>query len=192
MDKVLFFGTAALVINIVGYVPYIRGIFSGKVKPQRITWGIWSILTLVAFVNQVLNGGGYSTLFFGSTAALVLIVFILSIRKGVGGGTNFDKAVLVVATLLLAYWIFSRDTYYSTLIAIAIDSAGALPSIIKAYKSPETEVYLQWLLAAIAGLLSMFAVPTISFILIAYPAYVFVMNTVIVIAKYLGQKKIAP
>ena len=189
MDKALIIGIAALIVNFVGYVPYIKGIFEGKVKPQRITWGIWSILTLVAFVNQVMNGGGWSSLFFGSTTALVLLVFVLSMRKGVGGSSRFDQIILVVAALLFAYWAFSRDTYYSTLIAVAIDGVGALPTVLKAYRLPETEVYLQWVLAGIAGLLSMAAVPSISFILVVYPAYVFLMNVVVVGAKYLGTKK---
>ena len=191
MDKALIFGAAALIINFIGYVPYIKGIFEGTVKPQRITWGIWSILTLVAFINQMLNGGGYSSLFFGSTTALVMVVFVLSLRKGVGGASAFDRLVLVTSALLFAYWAMSRDTYYSTLIAVAIDGVGALPTVLKAYKSPETEVYLQWMLAAVAGLLSMAAVPTVSLILVVYPAYIFIMNAVIVAAKYLGMKRVA-
>jgi hypothetical protein len=186
MDKFLIFGAAALAVNAIGYVPYIRGIFAGIVKPQRITWGIWSILTVIAFINQVANGGGYSTLFFGSTAALVILVFALSIPKGVGGATTFDKTILTVAALLFIYWIASRNTYSSTLIAVIIDAVGALPTVRKAYLAPETEVYLQWVLAGVAGVLSLLAIPSLSLILAVYPLYIFLMNTVVVVAKYLG------
>lgn len=189
MDKALIIGTAALIVNFIGYVPYIKGIVEGKVRPQRITWGIWSILTLIAFINQLVNGGGWSSLFFGSTTALVIVVFALSLRKGVGGGSRFDKLILVTAAVLFVYWAFSKDTYYSTLIAVAIDGIGALPTVVKAYRSPHTEAYLQWLLAAVAGLLSMLAVPAFWFILVVYPAYVVVMNSVIVVAKYVGTKR---
>lgn len=96
MDKALIFGASALIVNLIGYIPYIKGIFDGLVKPQRITWGIWSILTFVGFINQGLNGGGYSTYFFGSTTALVFIVFVLSFRKGVGGGSSFDNCHLYI------------------------------------------------------------------------------------------------
>jgi hypothetical protein len=37
----------------------------------------------------------------------------------------------------------------------------------------------------------MVAVPTASLILLVYPAYVFLMNAVVVIAKYMGTKKAA-
>ena len=71
----IILGVFASILNILGYIPYIRDIVRGVVKPQRITWGIWTILTTVAAVNQVLNDGGYSSLFFVSTAILVAITF---------------------------------------------------------------------------------------------------------------------
>lgn len=52
------FGILALLINLLGYVPYVQDIVKGRVKPQRITWGIWAALGSVVFANQVTNGGG--------------------------------------------------------------------------------------------------------------------------------------
>ena len=189
MDKYLIFGVAALIVNIVGYVPYIRGIFSGKVKPQRVTWGLWAILTTIAFINQVLNHGGYSSLFFGSTVFLVITVFALSIRKGIGRATKFDLAVLSGAALLFVAWIVSRDTRSSTLIAVFIDGLAAFPTFIKAYRAPHTEAYLQWILAAVSGLLSMLAVTRADYILYVYPLYVLGMNAAIVLAKFFGERR---
>lgn len=187
MDKLLLFGLAAVIVNLIGYVPYIRGVLTGDVKPQRVTWGIWTILTTIAFVNQIVNGGGYSVLFFGSTVALVGIVFVLSLFKGIGGASKFDRSVLVASALLFIVWIVLRESYYSTLFAVTIDAIGALPTLIKAYRQPETEMYLQWILAAFGGLLGMVALPKFAFILVVYPLYVVIMNSAIVLTKYLGE-----
>ena len=120
MDPTFVFGVLALGLNIIAEIPYLKGIIQGTVKPQRISWGIWSILTSIGFVNQVANGGGYSSLFLGSTAVLVATIFVLSLRKGVGGGSTFDRIILVTAGALFVYWAFSSDVYYSTLIAVTI------------------------------------------------------------------------
>ena len=189
MNSLVLFGVAALVINCIGYIPYFKGIFEGRVKPQRITWGIWTILTSIAFINQVANGGGWSALFFGSTTLLVVGVFVLSFKYGVGGSSKLDQAVLGMAFLLTAMWAITGDTVNSTYFVIAIDSIGALPTIVKAYKNPETEVYLQWFMAALAGGLSLLAVgKNGSLVLYAYPIYVFIFNMIIVTAKYSGQR----
>lgn len=189
MEKLLFFGLGAVILNFAGYVPYIKAILAGVVKPQRVTWGIWTILTTIAFVNQVLNNGGYSALFFGSTVGLVGIVFLLSLVRGVGGASRFDIMILSMSLVLLVFWVIFRESYYSTLFAIAIDAFGAIPTLIKAYKQPQTEVFLQWILSALGGFLSLFAVPQITFILIVYPLYVVVMNGLIVVTKYIGSTR---
>ncbi|MBP7837281.1 hypothetical protein KA021_01105 [Candidatus Saccharibacteria bacterium] len=188
-DKYFWLGFASLLINLIGYIPYIRGIFKDTVKPQRITWGIWAILTSVAFTNQVKNGGGYSTLFFGSTMFLVITVFLLSLKRGVGGKSKFDLFVLTASIVLFFLWAVTQDTRTTTVIAVAIDLFAALPTLYKSYIQPETEAYLQWILAAVAGLLSMLAVGvSTDYILFIYPLYIIIMNTLVVLAKFVGTK----
>lgn len=188
-DKYFWFGLASVVINVVGYIPYIQGIFKGTVKPQRITWGIWAILTSVAFINQLINGGGYSALFFGSTALLVITVFLLSLKRGLGGKSTFDLIVLAASAGLFVLWAVTQNTRTTTIIAVAIDLMAALPTLYKSYIHPETEAYLQWILAAVAGLLSMLAVrASTDYILFIYPLYIVVMNSLIVLAKFTGTK----
>ncbi len=186
-DMKLIFGILAVVINLIGYVPYIHGIITRKVKPQRVTWGLWSILTMIAFANQVINGGGWSAWFFGSTTLLVTLTFMLSIRYGVGGTSNFDKATLTAAGILLIYWLTVHETRLSTEIAIIIDFIAAIPTVIKAYRRPATEAYPQWVLAAVSGLFAMLAIAKADYILFLYPVYIIVMNSVIVGAKFYGE-----
>jgi hypothetical protein len=186
----LLLGSLAGILNILGYVPYIKDILKKKVQPHRITWGIWTILTTIAAFNQVSNGGGYSTLFFISTAILVGIVFILSLRFGVGGGSKVDIICLVLAILLLIYWVTVQETRISTLLAVIIDGVGVIPTLIKTFKNPETETYIQWTLAGIAGVATLLAVPRLDWALIIYPLYVILANGSIVATKYLRERKV--
>lgn len=189
-DKLFWLGLISIIINLIGYVPYIQGIFKGTVKPQRITWGIWVVLTSITFINQVINGGGYSAYFFGSTTLLVTTVFLLSIKRGMGGRSKFDLFVLFASLALFALWVVIRDTRTTTIIAVMIDCIAALPTLYKAYIHPETEVYLQWILAAVAGFFSMLAVGTSTdYILYIYPLYIVLMNGLIVLAKFAGSRK---
>ena len=187
----LALGVLALVLNIIGYIPYIRDILRGKVKPQRVTWGVWTILTTIAAVNQVKNGGGYSSLFFISTVVLVAATFLLSIRRGMGGASKLDMICLALAIALFAYWATVHDTRISTLIAVIIDGVGAIPTVVKTYKHPATESYPQWVLAGLGGLLTLFAVARMDWALLIYPAYVFAMNGVVVGAKFVRESDFA-
>lgn len=182
------FGAGALLLNLIGYIPYIRDILRGMVKPHRVTWAVWTILTTIAAFNQVANGGGYSSLFFVSTAFLVTLVLILSFRYGMGGASVLDRFCLIAAIFLLIYWITVRDTYVSTILAVVIDTIGAIPTIVKVYHNPKTETYTQWCFAAIGGLLTMLAVPQFTMILVLYPFYIAIMNSLIVGVKYVRER----
>lgn len=182
-------GVSALLLNLIGYVPYIRDIFRKIVKPHPYTWAIWTILTTIAAVNQVKNDGGYSSLFFISTAILVCFVFILSLRFGMGGSSKIDRVCLILAIILLIHWFTSKDTHLSTVLAVIIDGIGAIPTLIKVFHHPQSETYIQWTLAGIASLLTILAVPRLDWILLIYPLYVFIMNGAIVGTKYVREHK---
>ena len=182
------FGVLALLVNLLGYIPYVHDIVKGRVKPQRITWGIWAALSSVVFANQVTNGGGWSVYFFGSSALVTSLVFILSLRRGTGGSSRTDRMLLVAAIILFVYWLFSRDTRYTTLIAILIDALGALPTILKAYNSPRSETYPQWVMAGVGGALSLLAIAKTDYILYMYPLYIVLVNALIVSAKYYAER----
>ncbi|HUC90081.1 MAG TPA: hypothetical protein VMR45_04720 [Patescibacteria group bacterium] len=181
-------GLLAFALNAIGYMPYIRDIFRKVVKPHPTTWGIWSILTIIAAVNQVKNQGGWSSLFMVSSAVLVMIVFLLSLRYGMGGASKLDKTCLILALLLLVYWLTLRETRISTLLAVIIDAIGVIPTVVKTYKHPETETYPQWVLAGTGGFLTIFSVPRLDWVLLIYPIYVFLMNTTVVTTKYVRER----
>lgn len=182
-------GFSALILNFVGYFPYIRDIFHGKVKPHPYTWAIWTILTFIVASNQVENGGGYSNLFLISTTILVGFVFILSLHFGMGGASKIDRACLALAAILFLYWLIYKDTRLSTVYAVIIDAIGAIPTLIKTYQHPKTETYTVWILASIAGLFTALSIPRLDLILFIYPLYVFLMDGTVVVIKYFRESK---
>ena len=182
-------GVIAVILNAIGYYPYLRDIIRGIVQPHRVTWGIFSILTAIASVNQIENGGGYSSLFFASTFILVFITFLFSIKKGHGCTSKIDITCVVLTVLLLVYWVTAKDVRISTLLAIMIDVIAVIPTLIKTYNIPKSEIYPPWMLAGIGGLISLLAVPKLDWVLIIYPAYIFVANYIIVFTKFYSERK---
>lgn len=57
-----FFGTVSLVVGIVGYLPYVWGIWRRRVKPHPLSWLTWGVITSIAAAAQWSGGAGGAAL----------------------------------------------------------------------------------------------------------------------------------
>jgi hypothetical protein len=167
-------------LSLLCFVPYIITTLQGKTKPNRATWGIWSILSIVISASYY-SSGAINTIWlpiFGAIGQIIIVA--LSIKYGEGGFSVFDRFCLLgVAVSLLLWWQFSSPII-ALMCNILIDFLGALPTIRKSYYEPETENTLTWILYLAASTLNLFALEHWSFALSAFPLYIFFINVVIV------------
>lgn len=171
------------------YIPYIKDIRDGKVKPHRATFLIWTILGGIAFFSQFAKGASNSLWLPGVETILGLIVFFLSFRFGVGGYSKQDRFALAVAFIALVAWYFTKEAAIALYITIFIDAIGSYLIMHKAYHMPETETALAWILSAISGFCALLAVGKLDIILISYPLYIIISNISVVLAMQVGNQK---
>jgi hypothetical protein len=144
---------------------------------------------LIAFFSQLAKGATDS---LWMTAAQTLgtgVVFLLSLKLGVGGFSRRDKSSLVIAGIGLVAWFFTKEAAYALIITMAVDAIGAGLTAIKAYEMPESETLITWILSAISGLLATVAVGRFSPILMVYPFYVFLANSWVIGSILFGKKR---
>ncbi len=184
-------GLIAGVLSVITYVPYLRDIFRLKTKPERATWFIWAVLSGIAFFSQMAKGATDSLWLVGVQTLGVIVVFVLSIRYGVGGFVRRDMIALGAAGLGLVLWFYTSEAAYALLIAIAIDAIGASLTVLKAYRDPESETLSTWVLSGTAGIFATFAVGSFDYILLAFPVYVIIINYAVALAMVLGRRRAA-
>lgn len=190
MDRLALFGITSGVISAICYIPYIIDIFKGTTKPERATWFIWSVLTTILLFAQLAEGATHSIWLTLVQALGVILIFLLSIKYGSGGLEKRDKIALAAAGAGLLLWYFTRQPAVALWLTIIIDFSGASLTIIKAYREPETETAITWLLSSIAGIFGALAVGSLSVVLLAFPVYVFVVNAFVYLAIYFGKQKL--
>ena len=183
------FGLLAGVLSAACYLPYIQGILKGKVKPQRASWLIWSVLTAIAFFTQISIGASHSLWLPGVQTIGVIIVFLLSLKVGIGGFTKRDILTLIAAAAILVIWHFTNDPVLATYLTILIDGLGGLLTVLKSYEDPDSETAITWALSGTAGLCALVSVGSLNPELAAYPIYVCAINFAVVAAIMLGKKK---
>ena len=162
-------GKLAGIISLSAYAPYILSILRKETKPNRASWIIWAIVSAIIALSYREAGASYAFLapigyVIGST-----IVFILSIRHGVGGWTPFDRKCLIGAAISLVVWRIFNSPMSALLINLFINFLGTLPTLRKVWYQPETENKVAWSLYSLGSIVNLFAVENWTFSMAVYP-----------------------
>ncbi len=169
-------------------IPYIWEIFYRQVKPERASWLVWTVLAGISFFSQRSAGAGASLWFTAGNWLGVLIVFIISIFKGVGGLTWFDLTVLGLAGLGTIGWLTLGNPALAITSIIFADFVGTLPTIIKAYHQPASESKTAFAIGTVSAAFGVFAVGSLNPILLAFPGYLLLADGAVVVAILLGRR----
>lgn len=158
-------------------VPYVYSILAGKTTPHPITWILWAFM------------GGLSLFFYWDLGArdtiwIAVVNFVgpfiaatLSLKywDWKDGFNSFEYACLVFSIISIVIWIVSRDPVLALTFNIIADALAALPTLVKAYRQPETESTWSWGVAAVGAALSLVAIREWSYGVAVLPLYLFAL-----------------
>ena len=178
------------ILILMSFIPYIRDIFAGKTKPERMAWLIWGILGSIFFFSQLAKGGTYSLILAGAQTAGDIFVFLLAIKYGLGGLKRRDILAFIGAITGLFLWYLTKEPAVALFITIFIDSSGVALTAIKSYEKPETETISSWVLTFLGGFFACIAVGSFNLVLLAFPIYVCLASLTILFSIKSGFKRI--
>lgn len=181
-------GIVAGVLSIGGYIPYILSILRGETRPNRATWIIWALVGgLLAF--SYIETGDIQTIWLPLGYFLgPLITAFLSLRYGYMVWSRLDTICIIVALLSVVPWILSHNAMLTLLVNVFIDAVGAIPTVIKSYREPETEDFLAWLIFFIANTIQLVAIQVWNLAAI-YPIYLFFLAGSITLFTFIDKVK---
>ena len=177
-----FFGGLAVALGLFGYVFYVHGILQGKVKPHAFTWFVWGLLTAIAFLAQIDEGGGAGAWVTGVTAlcsfGFALVGFGASSRKFI---SKSDWLFFIGALFTIPIWYFTGNPFWSVIIITIIDAIAFAPTFRKAFFHPETENGWTYALSGLKFIVSLYALESFTWTTALYPASLILANFAFVI-----------
>ena len=180
------FGIAALTLSLGANIPYVIETVKGRVKPERISWLLWTLLGLTYYFSALFSDG--ATFFtFGELIGPGLI-FILALKFGVGGRSRFDAISLSVALIAFALLFLVQGVLLGLILALVVDGIGAMLTIRKLLIDPSTESKWFWGIGAVSGVLAIASLDSYNIETVLFPAYVVILSSFIFLkaksAKY--------
>jgi hypothetical protein len=169
-------------------VPYVRDILRGRTRPHRGTWLIWSVLGCTALASQWASDGGWSLVVLTVQAASTTLVLLLSLRRGVGGVSAGELALLGLAGAGLVGWAVSERPVVATGCVLVADVVGVLLMLPKTWADPWSETPSTFVLASASGVCGAVAVGGMVTGLLLYPVYFALVNAVTA-AVVLGRRR---
>jgi len=165
-----FLGSAAVILTLIAFYPYIRSIIQGKTKPHVFSWIIWGSTTFIVFLAQLAEGGGYGAWVVGISGVITFFVAILAYFKDSDKDiTKSDCLFFVIAMASLPAWHLTSDPKWAVIILTAVDVLGFGPTFRRGYYSPFGEQVIFFLIMALRNVLILFALENYSMTTVLFP-----------------------
>ncbi len=183
-------------IGAVGSIAYLIATLKGEVKPNRVSFLLWGIAPLIAFAAMKAKGVGLESLMTLSVGVFPLLIFVASFfnKKAEWKLSKFDVLCGFLSALGLILWRLTREGNVAIVFSIVADGLAAVPTVVKAYKFPETEVAWPWIMTSIGVVITLLTLTRITLANSAFNIYILIANTTIFALVYtkIGKKRRLP
>jgi len=192
MNIAQYLGIIAGILLIAGYIPYIYEVLKGTDIPNRASWFIWALSTTTIFFGVHETGTTEAIWVPVADAIGCTLIFLFSIKLGVGGWSKTDKISLLVCVASLAVWALTGNAIIALVSNLLIYVSGYIPTIKKSIKNPEQESLTAWtffLIGVVLNLVTVIIGTDTGFAVWLYP--IVLVATVGTLYYFLIRKKLA-
>jgi hypothetical protein len=172
-----------VLLEIIGGGKYINSTLQGETKPNRVTWLLWVLGPLMAFVAQIRAGFTQTAVMTASVGFIPLLVLLASFAnpKSYWKITKFDIGCGILSLIGLLFWKISDNALFAILFSIIADLFATFPTLTKSWTNPETENTAGYIYPVLNSVISMMVIKTWNAGSAAYPIYIFLNNLIMYI-----------
>jgi hypothetical protein len=177
------FVLVGVLLNITGSATYAWKTLQGKTQPNRVTWFLWALAPLIAFFAQWGEGVKWQSLMTFMVGFGPLIIFIASFvnRKAFWRATVLDYVCGGISVAALILWLITGTGWVAISFSIVADLLAGVPTLIKAWKEPETEHHSVFRNGALSAAITLLTVKHWNFANAGFAIYIFLICTVLYI-----------
>ncbi len=182
-------------LSLFGGYGYIRDTLRGVTSPNRVTWGLWALEGIMAFVLEVQEHVGLASVMTLMLGLVPLVVVLSSFKNAhvlwkIGRFEVFCGAVSLAG---LAFWALVHEPTIALISFVAADQIAALPTLRKSWIAPASESPRLFFLGSANCAITLLTLRHFTTSGALFPGCVLVMDLSIgtLIATRLGQRLVA-
>lgn len=166
-------------LSLSGSFAYVRDMFRGKSKPNLVTWGLWAFAPLIATGAALsAHADGWATvrIFMSGFGPLLVFLSAFIVRQSYWKLSRFDYACGVLSIIALSVWLGVHAPLVAILLLAVADLLATVPTIIKAWKHPETETLYTYFIGLFTASIIVPAIPVWNIENSAFQIYLIITN----------------
>jgi len=177
-------------IDILSLIPYVRGMLKGAVRPNVVTFGLWTLIELFALWAQMSAGASWSALLLVAASFNTgLIAILCMFGYGYKKYGLLDGLCLALAVVALILWRLTQEPVTAIIFLWFADFIACVPTIMKAYRDPHSENALAWLLITVGAVFFIASTRIFDVANLIFPIQFAVADAVIWALIFFGQRK---
>ncbi|MEL7110827.1 MAG: hypothetical protein AAGL99_16310 [Pseudomonadota bacterium] len=186
------FGSVALGLTFLAFIPYIQSVLTGETRPHVFSWLIWGVGTIIVFVAQLLDGGGYGAWVIGISGCITFGIAVLAwFKSGDTSIVRMDWVFLALAMSALPLWFITNTALSAVIVLTMVDLLGFGPSVRKAVDHPNEENATFFVIGAVRNAFMVLALQNYSWTTVLFPAAVGVACLLFVIVILFRRRMLA-
>ncbi len=164
----------AISLNFFGASSYVVETLRGRTKPNRVTWFLWALAPLIAFFAELDEEVGVQALMTLMVGLMPALIFLASFVNEQSSWqiTRFDVICGALSMAGLALWLLTQVGNVAILFSILADGLAGVPTVVKAWRRPETESSGVFWLAAMSALITLLTLDRWDFAHVGFPLYI--------------------
>lgn len=170
----------AVALRLAAGLGYLMATSRGVIQPNPVSWLLWGLTPLVAFVAQVQDGvtpQAWVTLTLGTSPLLIFVVSVA--KKSHWRVGRFDALCGGSAAAGIVLWQISSDPAPAIVFSILADILASLPTLAKAYETPGSERAYPYFVSILSMTVTLLTISDWKFVECAFPLYMLLINTAI-------------
>jgi hypothetical protein len=174
----------AALATLIAAVAYIRSMFKGQTKPNRVTWLMWTIAPFIAACAAFSSGTTWAAVpvFMSGLSPLLILLASIINKRAYWKLSAFDYVCGALSSLALVLWYITENPNVAIVFAIFSDALAAAPTLRKAWRNPESEFSWPFFVGVFSPMTSFFVIQTWTFSDIAFPAYLIFINILLAVS----------
>lgn len=174
-ENFVFVGIA---LNAIGVTSYFIDTIKGNIQPNKVSFSLWLLPPLIAFLAQIKQGVGIQSIMTISVGIFPMIILLASFlnKKAYWKISKFDLGCGAFSLLGLLFWQITQVGNIAIFFSILADALAYIPTLTKSWSYPETESAWPWLAVSMNGLFALLTLKTFNFSNSSFSIYFFAVN----------------